>query len=229
MTDRLSLSLLQFSDGLFPVGAYAHSFGLETYIQNGQVGDAAGAQATIRAYLAGAMAHSDAVAAVNALDAAAMSDLAVCVQLDETLEAMKTATELREASRQFGRQTLQIASAILNDPLTLEFSRLVQSKLTPGHHAVAYGIVGAAQGWNRDDAPRAYLYSCASSMVAAAVRLIPLGQVQGQIIISNLLPLIDSLAVEVEQMSVFEMTSFAPALEIASMRHARLDARLFRS
>jgi urease accessory protein UreF len=30
-------------------------------------------------------------------------------------------------------------------------------------------------------------------------------------------------------MNVGELTSFAPALEIAAMRHARLEARLFRS
>jgi len=35
------LSLLQFADGLFPAGAYAHSFGLEYYVQSGEVKDAA--------------------------------------------------------------------------------------------------------------------------------------------------------------------------------------------
>ena len=31
------LSLLQFADGLFPAGAYAHSFGLEYLIQSGDI------------------------------------------------------------------------------------------------------------------------------------------------------------------------------------------------
>jgi urease accessory protein len=229
MTGRPLLSLLQFTDGLFPIGAYAHSFGLETYVQGGQVQDAAGAEAIIRSYLSSAIAHSDAVAAVNALDAAEAQDAEACRRLDDILEAMKTPSESRQASRQFGRQTLEVATAILDDPFAAEFHSLVDRQLTPGHHAVAHGIVGAAQGWRRDHATRAYLYSCASTMTAAAVRLIPLGQIRGQIILANLLPLIDSLVAEVERMSIFEMSSFAPALEIASMRHAQLEGRLCRS
>ena len=42
MTKDALLSLFQFSDGLFPTGAYAHSFGLEYYVQSGAVRNAEG-------------------------------------------------------------------------------------------------------------------------------------------------------------------------------------------
>ena len=35
--DRGLLALMQFADGLFPAGGFAHSFGLETYVQDGRV------------------------------------------------------------------------------------------------------------------------------------------------------------------------------------------------
>src|ERR1700684_3003124 len=85
------LSLLQFSDGLFPAGGYAHSFGLETYVQSGAVIDAAGVEAFIRAYLDNSAAPTDAVAAVSAARAAAAGDLAACLELDAALEATKSA------------------------------------------------------------------------------------------------------------------------------------------
>jgi urease accessory protein len=65
--------------------------------------------------------------------------------------------------------------------------------------------------------------------VGAALRLLPLGQLAGQRILWNLNPLIVTLAQEAREKHEAEMWSFAPALEIASMRHAFLDARLFRS
>lgn len=223
------LSLLQFSDGLFPAGAFAHSFGLETYVQSGEVRDADGAEKFVRAHLAGSVATVDAVAAVNAMHAARARGILACVRIDEILDAMKPAAELRAASRQLGRQTLRIAAALLLDPLTAEFSQLADEDRTPCHHAVVYGIAGAAQGWGAEQAAIAYLYSSSAAVTAAAVRLIPLGQLQGQRIIRSLMPSIAALAGRATQTGIAEMTAFAPALEIAAMRHERLEARLFRS
>ena len=47
------LALLQFADGLFPAGGFAHSFGLETYAQDGAVSDRAGLEAFVTAHLEG--------------------------------------------------------------------------------------------------------------------------------------------------------------------------------
>src|SRR6202035_5052299 len=102
------LSLLQFTDGLFPAGAYAHSFGLEYYVQSGGVSDAAGVEEFLRAYLEGSAARTDAVAMLCAARAGKAADLAACMALDETFDAMKTVSELRDASRQMGRQMLRV-------------------------------------------------------------------------------------------------------------------------
>ena len=93
------LSLLQFTDGLFPAGAYAHSFGLETYVQSGGVTDAAGVEQFLRAFLGGSAAPTDLVIILCARKDAEAGDLAACISLDEILDAMKSASELRDASR----------------------------------------------------------------------------------------------------------------------------------
>ena len=223
------LALLQFSDGLFPTGAYAHSYGLETYVQAEIIRDAAGAEHFLRAYLHGATGHADTAAAVNALRAARVEDFDLCLQLDSPLDAIKPVAELRAASRQLGRQTLRILSALRDAPLIGEFMRRADANTTPCHHAVVFGIAGAAMQWTAREAALAYLYSSAAGIVGAALRLIPLGQLQGQLIIRKVAPLIAALADTALTVGVDEMSSFAPALEIAAMRHARLDARLFRS
>jgi urease accessory protein len=142
---------------------------------------------------------------------------------------MKPVAELRDASRQMGRQTARVAIALIEDPLIKEFGKLADAGITAGHHCVVFGIAGAAQEWPLYEAAAAYLFSSIAAIVGAALRLIPLGQLKGQLIIRNLTPLISRLADDATRRGVAEMAGFAPGLEIASMRHAALDARLFRS
>jgi urease accessory protein len=223
------LSLLQFSDGLFPAGGYAHSFGLETYAQSGAVSDAAGVESFIRTYLKNSAAPTDAVVAVCAARAAAGGDMAACLDLDASLEAMKCAAELRDASRQMGRQTLRIAAALSGKAIVDEFFAAVTSGRTPGHHAVAFGVIASAQGWDAQATASALLYAASAQLVGAALRLIPLGQLAGQRVLWNLRPVIARLAADAENGARDEIWSFVPAIEIAAMQHAQLSARLFRS
>src|SRR2546422_3236643 len=60
IADSAFLALLQLADGLFPAGGFAHSFGLETYVQEGRVGDAAGLEAFVVAHLEGGAGPCDA-------------------------------------------------------------------------------------------------------------------------------------------------------------------------
>src|ERR1700682_3680196 len=80
------VSLLQFSDGLFPAGAYAHSFGLEYYVQSGAVRDASGVRRFIEATLEGSLATADAVAMLCAFQAAQKNDLKAVLSLDQMLD-----------------------------------------------------------------------------------------------------------------------------------------------
>jgi urease accessory protein len=223
-------SILQFSDGLFPAGAYAHSFGLEYYIQSGKVRDADGVRSFIRANLTGSLGTADAVAMLAALRLAEGDDnIHSIIALDQTMEAMKPIEEVRNASRQMGRQTIRVAASLQDHSLLHSYFQAVDVDATPGHHCVCFGVIGGVMQWPRLEAAQAYLYTSSASIVAASLRLMPLGQLRGQQILWHMRPLIEKLASEVIMKREVDMSSFAPGLEIASMRHARLDARLFRS
>ena len=107
--------------------------------------------------------------------------------------------------------------------------KAVADEITPGHHPVVFGMVGGVLGWDALEMTHAYLYSTSAALVGAALRLLPLGQLAGQHIVWNVQPLIAELAAAAQNKREDDIWSFAPALEIAGMRHARLDARLFRS
>jgi urease accessory protein len=223
------LSLLQFTDGLFPAGAYAHSFGLEYYVQTGQVRDAEGVEAFVRSYLEASCAPTDAVACLCAWRCGQQGDLEGCVELDALLDAMKPASELRQASCQMGRQTLRVAAKLIDSKLLHAFFAAVERGAAAGHHAIAFGLAGSVMGWSAREVVGAFLYSASAALAGSALRLLPLGQLAGQRILWNVQPLIRKLADEVQNRNQSDMWSFAPALEAAAMRHAILDARLFRS
>jgi urease accessory protein len=232
MTTESLLGLLQFSDGTFPAGGYAHSLGLETYVQEGRVGSAAGVQAFLEALLAGSAGPCDAVAVVIAHAAARDGDLASAFDLDERLEAMKAAEEQRSASRQMGRQTLRAARALVDEDVLSAWWTAVEARRTPGHHAVVLGFVGRIVGASPETCAAAYLYSTAALVTGAALRLMPLGQVEAQKILWALRPRIARLAAEAVSAAAGggdALWSFGPGLDLAAMRHAGLDGRLFRS
>ncbi|MBI4609513.1 MAG: urease accessory protein UreF [Candidatus Rokubacteria bacterium] len=223
------LSLLQFADGLFPTGGYAHSFGLETYCQAGIITDRVGLEAFVRAHLEGAAAPCDAVALAGALRATQSGDHEACAVIDATLEAMKPVREFREASRQMGRQTLRVAAALTGDSRLIVFQQAVEAGRTPGHHPVTFGMAGAVVGWSPTDATTAFLYATAALLVGAGLRLLPLGQLEGQRVLWSLRDTVVRLAAEAAATAPDDVSSFTPGLEIAGMRHASLERRLFRS
>ncbi len=224
------LSLLQFSDGLFPAGAYAHSFGLESYVQNGSVTDAEGVFEFIRSSIEGSVATTDLIVMLSALRCVPRSGgLDELLRLDAMVEAMKPAEELRSASRQMGRQMIRIGAALSEHELLRSYFQATESDSTAGHHCVCYGGVAGVQGWSENDAATAYLYSAASAMAGSALRLSPLGQLRGQQLLWRMRPVIARLAGDAAGKTTADIWSFVPGLEIASMGHAQLEARLFRS
>jgi urease accessory protein len=142
---------------------------------------------------------------------------------------MKVPSELRDASRQMGRQTLRVATHLPCHRLLAEFGKAVAEETAPGHHPIVFGMIGGTLGWDALEMAGAYLYSTSAALVGAALRLLPLGQLAGQHILWSVRPLIATLAEDAQDKHQEDLWSFAPALEIASLRHALLDARLFRS
>ena len=233
MDPESATRLLQFADGLFPAGGHAHSFGLESYVQAGMIRDRAGVEAFLHNHLEGSLGPCDAVAVAFALALGRAGDLESCLDLDRTLEAMKHVREFREASRQMGHQTIRVASALTGAPMLRDFLTATEAGETPGHHPVVFGLTGSTLQWSAEAAAVAYLYSSSALLVGAAMRLLPLGQLDGQRLLWGAGPLITRLAREAAERdpSHFsgQMWSFAPGIEIAGMGHAMLESRLFRS
>jgi urease accessory protein len=229
MDDPPLLSLLHFTDSAFPTGGYAHSFGLERYCQAGIVRDAGGVERFLLAQIEGSAGPCDATAAVGASRAMSAGDVETCRCLDETVEAMKPVREFREGSRQMGRQTLRISAALTGDARLGSYVEAVDEGRAPGHHAVAFGMAAGVLGWGAEETATAFLYSTTALLVGAALRLLPMGQTEGQRVLWRLHPVIARAAREAAGRDPADLWSFAPGLDVQGMLHERLETRLFRS
>ena len=135
------LTLLQLTDSFFPTGAFAHSFGLETYVQREFVNDPETFAMFLRSTLHHGLRNSDAVAIGLTYRA---TEIGQIVDLDARLTAMKVARELREGSIKIGKQFLRNTAILERNEMLEGYAEGVQAGRCAGHHAIAYGLVASA-------------------------------------------------------------------------------------
>lgn len=218
---------LRFVDSFFPSGGYAFSSGLESAVQGGAVRNAEELSRYVVESLTSGIGEREAVATGLAHDAFISGILEVAVRADRELDAMKFGRESRIASRQMGRQVTRIATEQKRSPLLDDFLLLVEAGHTPGHLSVSLGLTLAAAEWSKEDTIAAYLYQTATGFVAAAMKLMPLGQREGQRLLEGWLEVIERVAHRAAHQRVLQ--SWSPVQDIYAMRHSRLESRLFRS
>jgi urease accessory protein len=222
-------SLLQISDQLFPTGAYAFSHALETYVDLGLVHDRESCQQLLVNVCDNALGPCDMVFCLHAFRVAARHNLTALVQLDRLLQAYKVPEELRLESQHTGQAFLRASLALRPLGLVEQVLQEVQHGTAPGNHAVAFGVVAQGLGLSEASAVQGYLYTVTAGWVAAALRLIPLGQTDGQRLLHDLAPTLLHVWRHYRDLRPDEAWSCLPGLDIRSMQHQRLYSRLCRS
>jgi urease accessory protein len=211
------------ADGTFPSGGFAFSYGLEGVVAlHGSMGPRELEQLVVTV-LRQRWATYDRIALLRAFRAG--GDLAAIAAIDNEVEASTLIEALRVGSRRNGASFLA-SHARLGDELAIALRDAARSGECLGHIAVMQGAVWSALGLDEELAQLTSGYAAASGLIAAAVRLSAIGALQGQAVLRNCLPLIESLASR-SVVEGTEMESFLPFLDIASARHAQADLRLF--
>lgn len=231
---RVLWHLLQTSDQFFPTGGFAFSHALEMYAATGLVRDRVTCQQLFVHLFDHAIGPTDLVFCARAHRLAAgegalNAKLSALADLDLTLAAMKVPRELRLESRHLGRSFLRGVMALSSPPLVREFRNRVQQGEIPGHHAVVFGMAAHELGMPESSALPAFLYSIAAGLAAAAIRLVPLGQSDGQRLLHDLQPCCARLVQRFAHADPQDAWSGAPGLDIRSMQHERMYSRLCRS
>ena len=228
MNTRSLLAGLRFVDSFFPSGGYAYSSGLEAAVQGGAVTSTEELSCFVLESLTAGMGEREAVVTGLAHDAIVSGILEIALKADRELEAMKLGCESRVASRQMGRQVIRLAAEQRDrHPLIGEYWATLEADQIPGHVAVVMGLTLADAGWSKVDSIAVFLYQVATGYVAAAMKLMPVGQREGQRLLDSWLAVIERVS---QQAAVQrELRSWSPIQDIYGMRHSGLESRLFRS
>jgi len=214
-TDSQVLKLVQWLSPAYPVGAFAYSHGLESATSAGNVGDAAALEDWLADVLCHGAGRSDVIFLAAAFRAA---DRAGLMRIDAQARAFAPSAERLMETEAQGHAFAKTTGAVWPG-----------DELPPLSHPVALGHAANLHGLPLLLTARMYLQAFASNLVSAGIRLIPIGQTDGQKTLSALTPLIETLAEKAIDETPEDLSSTAFLADIASMKHETQYSRLFRS
>jgi urease accessory protein len=218
--------LLQLASPVLPVGAYSYSQGLEAAVAAGVVYDRIAVEGWISDVLDHCVARVEAPLLLRLIESWSARDYAAVARWNALFLASRETSELR-------LETLQMGYSLRK--LFVELESTDEKTLAPlaGLEEVSFptAFAFAVDQWKipTQSALVAYLWAWLENQVMAAVKLVPLGQTDGQRIllaIGEKLPMVVERAASIED---GDIGGFAPRLAILSSRHETQYSRLFRS
>jgi urease accessory protein len=215
LTDLKLLRLLQLADSAMPIGTLSHSFGFEALLE-GQALTADSVPDLMHVYLEESLLL-EAVFCRRG-HRLAFDEYSLC-ELGVLLSARKPARETREASLVLGRRFSRLVSA-----LTKQNCGTANRET---HFAVAFGVACRKLDIPEESCILAFLEQGCAAVLSGLVRLMPLGQESASVILWDLKNSIAEICRRSHPLDPRQTPCFQPALEIASMRHVRMETRLF--
>lgn len=222
------LALMQISSASFPVGGFSHSFGLETYVSNNKITNVYEVSELISGMLLNSLGTCDGVAVRHACRAAKLGECKKIYNIDQIISSMKLVKEIRDANMKMGKAMLRLAKSMFQNEVLNNYFEKVNCD-GYGYFPVVFGAVCGCLNIEDQLAVSAFLFSSVNNLITVGTKLVPLGQLESQQALVELYPLIVETAKKCMGIDLEDISSFSPALDIASMRHEELYTRLYMS
>ena len=222
-------SLLHISDPTLPIGGYSHSNGLETFIQNKIVHNAATAQEFVENMLKYNLKYNDGAFVKLAYEATASNDLKAILDLDQECNALKCPREIRQASQKLGLRLIKIFKRHENFQLMEAYEEAVRNGDANSHYCIVFGMYCSLLKIPLQEALFGFYYTSTAGMITNAVKLVPLGQLDGQDILFRLYPIMEKTAQETITLEREYVGLCNTSFDIRCMQHERLYSRLYMS
>jgi urease accessory protein len=223
------LRLQSWLSPIFPIGSYSYSHGLEWVVEARQIDDRRSLVDWLEADLRHGSGWNEAIFFNEAWRCTSGNDLARLFAIAELAAAFRGTSELALESSQQGSACLTMLRQAWPDRILDWLAQVLCERHVQPALGVVLGVALARQGIPARLALSAFLHGYVANLVTAGVRLIPLGQTDGQLAIAELEDAVLATAVQAMEATLGDVGSAAIMVELASMAHETQYTRLFRS
>lgn len=221
--------LMQLGSAALPIGAFSHSLGMEAAVEAGVVADADSAARWIGDYLELVWARGDAPLWLQLHAAWERADADELARLNERVLAVRESRELLLECTQTGHSLRLWLLALPDLPGLRIDQRAELAALQPLGYLTAHALAARALGLSAATGLHACAWGLLENLTTAAVKLVPLGQTQGQAILRRLALRLPAAIATAQVAAEATVANFAPMLAIRSAQHETQYSRLFRS
>ncbi len=223
------LDVFQVCDSTFPIGTFNHSYGMENYLRKNKIQKAADFELWLDTYLKSQFKYGEGLAIRLVMEALAEEDFTKVWEYDALLYVSSQAMETRKGTRMIAKQMLQLVQTLHDIPFLNIYAERIQEGLSYGNPGIVFAIFAFEKGLSIQEAIFLYGYSINSTMIQNAVRAIPLGQKDGQIILKRTFDVLETIIEKIEKLDAYYLGANVPGIELAQINHEDQLFRLFMS
>jgi len=213
----------------FPTGSYSYSHAIEWAVEAGGIHDRKSLVDWLEADLCYGSGRNEAIFFMEAWRCATEDDCEKLIKVAELAGAFRGTSEFALETSQQATACLATLRRVWPDPLIESLSELLSELRISPVLSVVLGVRAARQDVPATLALPAFLQSYLANLVTAGVRLIPLGQTDGQLAIAGLEEAVLTASAQAEQATIHDLGSAAFMVDLASASHETQYTRLFRS
>lgn len=224
------LEVFQICDSTFPIGTFNHSFGMENYLHDRRIKKAPDFQTWFENYFKSQFKYGEGLLTVLCWRALENDDLEKLWEYDDIITNSTLALETRNGQKLIAKQMLALIKRMYGTIKPLDtYEARIKAGESAGNPAIVFTIFARHQKLPLMDTFLMYGYSIGSTMVQNAVRAIPLGQRDGQVVLHDVIALLGDLYPAVKKLDEAYLGANVPGLELAQIKHETQGSRLFMS
>lgn len=224
------LDALHLASPSLPIGGFAYSQGLEQAYASGWIGDKSSAQTWIADALLLIMARQELPAWLACFRYTRRQEWQAVMALTDEMAALRETAELRLESRQMAYSMCRLYEQWLPEgfPVGLRPTEQVRTKLAT-NYTMAHAVLCGLRLTDECIGLTAFVWSWLENQVLSAIKIVPLGQLDGQALLHELKPCVTQ-AMAVAQETPLDVAASAPiGFAMVSSQHETQYSRLFRS
>ncbi|MEY8307599.1 urease accessory UreF family protein [Enterococcus faecium] len=222
------LEVIQVCDSTFPIGIFNHSYGMETYLREDIINDSKAFTQWMKAYLDIQFRYGEGLL-IKLCYENLPQNIDELWTYDTIITHSTQSLETRKGTKMVAKQMIQLIQSLYSIELLDYYEKRINKGLSYGHPAIIFAIFTKELDLSVSESICFYGYSILSTMIQNAVRAIPLGQKDGQMILSQLFPELVILSESINDLDRSYLGAMMPGIELAQIRHETQIFRLFMS